>query len=123
MSSGESEFAALTKGASVALGLRSIRDFGAVVSLTLHTDSSTAKSISGRRGVGKIRHLHTPLLWLQQKVTARELAVAKIEGQRNRSDLGTKELAGPRMLELLSRCGFVLADGRHPLALKAQVGT
>ena len=60
---------ALVKGASVGFGAKAMaKDVGREVDISLDTDASAAKGIACRRGVGKVRHLHTPLLWVQQKV-------------------------------------------------------
>ena len=123
LSSGEAEFAALTKGASVDFGCQALfRDLGRELALTVSTDSSAAKAIATRRGVGRTRHLHTHLLCVQQRVKDKALTLRKIDGARNRADLGAKELAGPKVAEILERCGFELRDGRHPRALRAQIG-
>ena len=122
LSSGEAEFAGMVKGASVGLGVRALmKDLGHEKKLRLHTDSSAAKGIAQRKGVGRIRHLHTPLLWIQQKTANKELRIFKVDGNKNVADLGTKELARSRMMEFLKRCGFEFMDGRHPKALGAQL--
>ena len=66
LSVAESEFHAGVKGASILLGTKSMMiDFGEkIAKCVLGTDSSSAKSIMERRGGGRIRHLHYPLLWL-----------------------------------------------------------
>ena len=85
LSGGEREFVALVRGVSVGLGAKAMaEDFGQNFGMDLETDSSAAKGVATRRGVGKIRHLHTPLLWLQRRVTNRELRVWKAEGSDSR---------------------------------------
>jgi hypothetical protein len=124
LSSGEAEFAANVKGASVGLGVKSLMvDLGGdpTMELRVHTDSSASKGICGRRGIGKVRHLHTPLLWIQQKANGKELTVNKTDGKYNVADLGTKELGRRDMDRHLVAAGFEFAKGRHPLALAAQV--
>ena len=60
MSSGETEFMALVRGGSIGLGAKvTIEDFGQKFGVDLETDSSAAKGVATRRGVGKTRHLHT----------------------------------------------------------------
>ena len=57
-SSGEAEYMAMVKAASVAFGTRSMCvDIGEVVRFHLFTDASAAKSIASRRGLGKLRHI------------------------------------------------------------------
>ena len=69
LSSGESEFMAPARGGSIGLGAKAMaQDFGQKFGLDLETDSSAAKGVSTRRGVG-----HSTVLWLQRRVTNREL--------------------------------------------------
>ena len=58
LSSGESEFLALVRGGSIDLGAKGDgrRLWAAVPGLDLETDSSAAKDVATRRGVGKTRH-------------------------------------------------------------------
>ena len=45
--------------------------------LSLKKDSSSAKAIASRRGIGKsTRHIQTRMLWLQERVAAKHLRVA-----------------------------------------------
>ena len=52
-----------------------------------------------RQGVGRVRHLHASLLWIQQK--EKVLSVALIPTDLNCADIGTKNLAKKRLLGLL----------------------
>eukprot|EP00971_Amphidinium_carterae_P187120 3713973-Amphidinium_carterae.1 len=61
------------------------------------TDSSSAQAIAKRRGVARIRHLHTPLLWLQTRVTRGEVRVMKVPGKDNISDIATKAVDAQTM--------------------------
>ena len=96
-------------------------DFGQTFGLDMETDSSAAKGVAMRRGVGKIRHLHTPLLWLQRRVTNRELKVWKVKGTDNEADIGTKPLSGDALDRILERLGFAFEVGPSSLALEAAV--
>ena len=91
LSSGEAEYYAALKGASAALGIQSmIRDLGIHASITLFTDSSAARGIIHRAGLGKLRHLETGYLWLQTAVKANRLQVRKVLGTENPANLLTK---------------------------------
>ena len=117
---GEAEFYAFVRGCSIGLGAVSMaKDLGQSMRLVVRTDSSAAKGIASRRGVGKVRHLHTPCLWVQQRVFRRDLAVEKVAGPLNVADLGTKPLAAAEMHTFLARCGISFKEGRHGLALRA----
>ena len=95
------------------------KDLGQSMGLVVRTDSSAAKGIASRRGVSKVRHLHTPCLWVQQRVFRRDLTVEKVAGPLNVADLGTKPLAAAEMHTFLARCGISFKEGRHGLALRA----
>eukprot|EP00971_Amphidinium_carterae_P332262 6466334-Amphidinium_carterae.1 len=74
LSSGESEFYACLKAASVGLGAQAmLEDFGQPKKLVLRTDSTAAIGILQRRGLGRTRHIATRYLWLQQKVAQKAL--------------------------------------------------
>ena len=123
LSSGESEFMSLVRGGSIGLGAKAMTaDLGQKFDLDLETDSSAAKGVASRRGVGKIRHLHTPLLWLQRRVTRRELRVWRIPGTENEADIGTKPLGGDLLDRILQKLGFVFEAGASKQALQATVG-
>ena len=77
-------------------------DFAQKFGLNLETDSSAAKGVATRRGVGKIRHLHTPLLWLQRRVTHRDLQIWKTKGGDDEADIGTKPLSGDVLDQILT---------------------
>ena len=72
LSSGEAEFVSSVRGASFGLGVKSmLEDFGNEVKyVVLFTDSTAAKGMAGRSGLGKVRHLDCGLLWLQNLVSS-----------------------------------------------------
>lgn len=85
LSSGEAEYYAALKGASSALGYQSmLRDIGMHATVTLHSDSSAARGIIHRAGLGKLRHLETRYLWLQSAVAKKRLQVRKVNGAKIR---------------------------------------
>ena len=107
ISSGEAEFYALVEGASRALGGQSLcRDLGRDVKIKLFTDSSAAKGIAHRNGIGKMRHLETKYLWIQDVIKNRELEVCKVLGTENPGDIGTKHLSVVQMKPLLRKIGL-----------------
>ena len=117
LSSGESELAAVTKAAAEALGVQSVlADFGLTVKLDVHSDATAAIGICKRQGLGRVRHLATADLWIQQKVRARELKLFKLPGKNNPSDLMTKYKTAPEASRFLSMLGIQRLDGRPALA-------
>ena len=102
LSSGEAECYAALKGAAEALGLQALgRDLGWQFEVRLWTDSSSAKSVASRRGLGKIRHMEVKYLWLQEAVRRRRLIIKKVAGKENAADVLTKPLSKNEMQRLL----------------------
>ena len=94
------------------------RDFGEEVSIELGSDSSAAKGVLGRLGLGKIRHLETGLLWIQHFVDKQVFKLKKLCGKTQKSsDIGTTDLSEADMRRCLTMAGVVELSGRHPLAL------
>ena len=116
LSSGEAEYYGLVKGATVAIGLRSmLSDFGIKCAITICTDASAAKGIASRRGLGKVRHIELCQLWLQDKVANGEIRLVKIAGADNFSDSLTKPASVERINQTLYHTSQVCAGGRHAI--------
>ena len=89
-----------------------LRDLGIHASVTLYTDSSAARGIIHRAGLGKLRHLETGYLWLQAAVRAKKLQVRKVLGTENPGDLLTKHLAAADMWKNLDKLRMSPEEGR-----------
>ena len=104
------------KGSSVGLGARSVlRDLGHKVRVCVMTDSSAAKGMASRKGLGKVRHVEVNQLWVQQKVGSGELELSKVEGVNNLADALTKHVEHEGIQKHLEGTRQWLADGRHEL--------
>ena len=91
LSSGEAEFNGVVKGAGVGLGYQSLlRDLGIDVPVRVWTDSFAAVGICSRQGLGKLRHIDTHTLWVQQAVRSKRIELRKVSGEVNPADLFTK---------------------------------
>ena len=113
LSSGEAEYYAALKGASSALGFQSmLKDLGMTGSITLYTDSSAARGIIHRAGLGKLRRLETGYLWLQAAVKAKKLQVRKVLGAENPADLMTKHLSAADMWKNIEKLHIRPEEGR-----------
>ena len=116
LSSAEAEYYSMVKGTSVSLGVKAMMsDLGVNLKVRLNTDASAAKGISARRGLGKLRHLETSQLWLQDKVHKGEVIVKKIKGLLNPSDILTKPPTIKMLEELIKACSIEFQSGRHEL--------
>ena len=114
LSSGEAEYYSMVKGASVALGLVGmLSDFECKISVVLRTDSSAAKGIGSRRGLGKVRHIELSQLWLQEKATTGTVQIVKIAGADNLSDSLTKHSTADRIKQTLRGVNQDVVFGRQ----------
>ena len=122
LSSGEAEYYGVAKGACEGLGIVGlIEDMsGTRAKIDIATDSSAAKGIATRRGVGKVKHLETRTLWVQDQVERGRLRVRKIDGEHNQADVLTKYLSGGRLSRFLENLPVRVAGGRHELAPQLQ---
>ena len=94
LSSAEAELYGTVRAASELLGVRSLaRDLGNWPSARLYADASAALGIIHRQGLGKLRHIDTNSLWLQQAARQKVISFLKVPGEDNHADMLTKHLA------------------------------
>ena len=68
------------------------------VPIQIYSDSSTARSVARRRGIGgRLRHLQTRHLWLQSRVALGHLKLDVVAGERNPADTLTKPFTGRKI--------------------------
>ena len=89
-----------------------LRDIGMQTIVTLYSDSSAARGIIHRAGLGKLRHLETGYLWLQAAVAKKRLSVRKVNGAENPADLFTKYLSVADMWKHLDVMQMAPEEGR-----------
>ena len=78
LSSGESELAAIAKACGEGLGIQAmLKDFGHSTNLTVKSDATAAIGICKREGLGRVRHLATGDLWIQQLVRRKGVKLMK----------------------------------------------
>ena len=124
LSSGEAEFYGVVRAAGPALGQQSLlKDLGYHLGVRVWTDSSAAIGICQRQGLGKLRHIQTQALWIQQHVRERLIELRKVKGEVNPADLFTKFISSRDRVDALVRlfnCEY--RDGRADSApaLRAQ---
>ena len=116
LSSGEAEYYGIVKGASTGLGISSVlSDLGCQVKVVIHTDSSAAKSLASRKGLGKARHIHVNQLWVQEKVGDGVLEIRKVKGTDNIADALTKYVDSEILQAHMSHTQQEARPGRHCL--------
>jgi len=101
-----------------------LEDLGITADLRVWTDSSAAIGIAGRQGLGKLRHLDTHTLWLQQAVRSKRIQLKKVPGESNPADIFTKHsLTRDKMMQLVKLFDCRFADGRATSAPALRKGT
>ena len=100
-----------------AISLQSLaKDMNWDLKIRLHSDATAAIGISKRRGLGKIRHLNTADLWVQEKVRTEAVDLVKILGTENPADLFTKYLDKAAINKALKTLNLEFKDGRSAAA-------
>ena len=105
-SSGEAKYYAIVKAASEALGIEALaRDLGWKAKIQILVDSSAARAIASRTGLGKTRHIEVRPLWIQEAVAQGRFEIKKVKGVDNPADVLTKPLSQLAICKLLAQCG------------------
>ena len=95
------------EGTARSLGVQSLmRDMGLKYDVVISLDSSAAKSMAGRQGIGRVRHMETKWLWVQQAVRDGRIKIKKISGTDNPADVPTKFLTAKQMNRVLNPIGI-----------------
>ena len=111
-SSGEAEYYALVTACSEAIGDQSIlADSGIKVKIHILMDATAGKAIGSRRGLGKVKHIDTIFLWVQEKVTSGMITLGKIHTSLNFADLLTKAVTGPLLRGMMAGMVFAMKLG------------
>ena len=109
LSSAEAEYYGLCKGSVASLCLKHLLDEWKVDSkLVMKCDSTAAKAIACRTGVGRTKHVQARFMWLQQHTRdgQGQLIIEKVDGTKNSADLMTKILGRPTIEKQLKRMNF-----------------
>ena len=90
------------------------------IGIDLHADSSAAIGICRRSGIGKVRHLATAQLWVQEKLRNKELRLFKVLGTENPADLLTKHVSRECVDYYMSQMHTYRQEGRSLAAPQLQ---
>jgi len=113
LSSAEAELTGISKGAAQGLGLQTIAaDLGITLNLCVHTDATAAIGICRRRGLGKVRHLATADLWMQDRIRKGDFKLVKVLGADNPADMLTKHVDKPLLMKHCNALGLSYESGR-----------
>ena len=84
LSSAEAELYAMVAASAETLALAAYaRDLGLVLECELYCDSAAALGIAQRAGIGKVRHLRTQGLWVQEVRVSGRIVYKKVLGEKN----------------------------------------
>ena len=95
------------------------KDLGLDMEARIHTDSSAAKGIASRRGLGKTKHIHTNYLWIQERLHCGDFKIFKESTNNNVGDLLTKYLEQSKLNKFVKQLGYQFLEGTDKLTLKA----
>ena len=84
---------------------RSVLEFalGAKVDHSIFTDSSSARQLVMKRGVGQVRRLDGKLLWIQSR---KDVKMVQVPADSNMADIITKPLGGQRTKYSMNLIGY-----------------
>ena len=78
----------------------------------MESDATAAIGMCRRLGLGKVRHLATADLWIQQRVRMGQITLKKLPGEINPSDLLTKHLSRDDIERLMGLMLVIPLPGR-----------
>ena len=76
----------------------------------LWTDSSAAKAVANRCGMGKLRHAELKWLWVQDMVKEGRVQLKTVKGTENVADHQTKPKTREEVEVMLRNAGAVFRD-------------
>ena len=95
------------------MGLVSVaKDLGMTWLLKVQSDASAAIGVCRRRGLGRIRHLATADLWIQDRLKTGDFTLVKIPGEQNAGDLLTKHVDRRTLDRRVAALHLRFEDGR-----------
>ena len=119
LSSGEAELYAIVKASAEVLGICSMwKDLGTHTKGRVWADASAALGIVGRKGLGKVRHLDTSVLWVQDASLTKKILYAKVAGEWNIADLLTKHLDAETSGRHSEAIGVEFKEGTSRIAIR-----
>ena len=90
------------------MGMKSLaKDLNSEIQIIMHSDASAGRSMAFRKGLGRVRHLETKYLWIQDLIKDGKIQLRKIKGTSNPADIGTKHLTFNEMN------GLMVGIGQH----------
>ena len=107
LSSCESELVAAVGGLSEGVFLQNLLERVLLLKpkMVIHMDSSSARAVLSKKGLGRTRHIQAGLLWVQRLPLETGLLIKAIAGKENPADVGTKALSRNQVVKCLEKIG------------------
>ena len=90
-------------------------DFGILLKLQVWMDATAGAAICSRRGFGKVKHIDTIFLWVQDLITEGKITLGKKHTSENFADVLTKPVDGAILRRFMIAMGFEYLSGRAAL--------
>ena len=120
LSSAEAEYYSMVKAASEGLGLKAMtEDYKQPLSPRMFVATAAIGVFQGI-GLGKLRHLETQSLWLQEAVRDKRIGLSKVHGPVNRADLMTKHVDHATQIRRLGLMSIEARAGRDETARRLE---
>jgi hypothetical protein len=115
LSSAESELGGIQRGACAAVFLSTFMNEVRLPAGVpeLGTDSAAGIGMASRLGPARVKHIQMKQLFVQQLINAKRVALRKIPGKDNSSDIGTKVLPTRELLSYVKNLGYMIPDTKE----------
>ena len=108
LSSGEAELAAAIKGVCEGLSVKHLmEEWGDQVHLENYCDSSAARGVVHRKGVGKLKHLEVKHMWIQEREKANDFKMLRVPRLNNVADVLTHKVTRKDLDNTLAKLSVV----------------
>ena len=97
---------------------RTARDLGIRLHIRIMMDATAGIAIASRRGLGKVKHVDTNFLWVQEVIQNKKIHICKKHTSQMLADVMTKPVTEQLMNRMMTTMNFEYRTGQHPLSLK-----
>ena len=88
LSSAEAELVSMVKGCAELIGVRDMmEELGHTLQAVFYSDSSAARGIVSRSGGGRLKHIETNLLWIQEHAARGSIHFRRVVRKENGADI------------------------------------
>ena len=94
-----------------------LEDWNIKAEIQIWMDATAGMAIGQRRGLGKVKHIDTTFLWVQEIVNQGRVRVGKKGTKEMLADMFTKAISAPDMVRHMEGMCFKFEEGRSHLGL------